>query len=183
VLPAGALDGGLGSISCSGPNACTAVGHANGALAERWNGRHWSVATLPAGTGSGGLTGVSCPAPGSCAAVGSSPINTGTDQPLAESYAGGAWTMEPISPPAGSSQTDLEGVSCGSSRACVAVGEDQSSTTGDLFDVYATWDGSNWTMAPFSPALIAHSGPLGAISCATATRCLAVGSRTAERFG
>jgi hypothetical protein len=183
LLPAGASDGKLASISCTSGNACTAVGDSLGALVEHWNGTRWSIAALPADGTADGLVGISCPSPRTCEAVGSSSFNTGSDQPLTASYAAGAWTMEPLRPLAGSSETQLLGISCGSRVACMAVGQERSTSTGDLFDVYATGDGSRWTIASFSPALSADHGPLFAISCATAGHCLAVGSRTAERFG
>ena len=65
----------LAAVSCPTGRMCVAVGTmGNGPrmLAERWNGRSWSVMRLaqPAGAGGSGLTGVSCTSARACTAVG-----------------------------------------------------------------------------------------------------------------
>jgi hypothetical protein len=71
----------LTSVSCATARACTAVGATNldaegssspppGALAERWNGRHWSLQHLVMQPGGSWLNSVSCATRTSCVAVG-----------------------------------------------------------------------------------------------------------------
>jgi hypothetical protein len=72
-----AEDNRLYGVSCTAPDACTAVGSvANGstarALVERWNGRVWAVVPSPnpATTQTVELAGVSCTAASTCTAAG-----------------------------------------------------------------------------------------------------------------
>jgi hypothetical protein len=70
----------VSGVSCTSSMACTTVGkyaERNGtekALAERWDGRRWSVQTVvpPFGQDSSALTAVSCTTSTSCTAVGDS---------------------------------------------------------------------------------------------------------------
>jgi hypothetical protein len=67
------LDGDqLNSVSCTSARVCTAVGSAGGGgpLAERWNGRHWSVQGTAAGVPGGSLSSISCTSKVVCVAVG-----------------------------------------------------------------------------------------------------------------
>jgi hypothetical protein len=71
----------LTSVSCATATVCTAVGATNldaqgstpaplGALAERWNGRHWSLQHLVTQPGGSWLNAIACAARNSCVAVG-----------------------------------------------------------------------------------------------------------------
>ena len=91
--PAGAtasyIDGG---VSCSGPNACSAVGSYTDSsgvqltLAESWNGTAWRIRTTPNPTGAieSQLNGVSCASGGTCTAVGYSAPSLFNQRALAE---------------------------------------------------------------------------------------------------
>ena len=91
--PAGAttsyIDGG---VSCSGPNACSAVGSYTDSsgvqltLGESWNGTAWTVKTTPnpAGAIESQLNGVSCASGGTCTAVGYSAPSLFNQRALAE---------------------------------------------------------------------------------------------------
>jgi hypothetical protein len=65
----------LWGISCASSTACTVVGNYDAlkygvtAMAERWDGRSWSIQPLP-GRAASGLTAVSCTTTASCTAVG-----------------------------------------------------------------------------------------------------------------
>jgi hypothetical protein len=76
--PAGVAELALNGVSCTSPDACTAVGYyetndfvPTTAFAEAWNGRAWALQNtpVPAGGNSSLLNGVSC-VPSSCTAVG-----------------------------------------------------------------------------------------------------------------
>ena len=134
--PAGAASSNLTSVSCTSPNACTAVGHvASGGelepLIERWDGAGWSIRPsppAPSAPGSNGFTGngltaVSCPSATACTAVGSYNVAGGAVQTLVEEWDGTTWQLEPSANPAGSNDR-LSGVSCTSPSACTAVGND-----------------------------------------------------------
>ena len=66
VLPAKATSGGLTGVSCSSSRACTAVGFefvpatGSGPLAERWNGRSWTLQSMPS-AGNEGIPLAECP--------------------------------------------------------------------------------------------------------------------------
>ena len=64
--------GSLGSVSCSGPDACTAVGFTgtHQLLAERWDGKRWTLQHPPSRWESPFLSSVSCPSATDCTAVG-----------------------------------------------------------------------------------------------------------------
>jgi hypothetical protein len=103
--PPGGLVG-LGGVSCSAADACTAVGNydnstgATLATALRWNGTAWALQapanphTTPFVTVT--LSGVSCPAAASCATVGYNVFGSeGATRALAEGWNGSRWAIEP----------------------------------------------------------------------------------------
>jgi hypothetical protein len=74
----------LSGVSCTSARVCIAVGATNldvggddapplTSLAERWNGRHWSLQQTATQPGESWLNAVSCAAKNSCVAVGGSP--------------------------------------------------------------------------------------------------------------
>lgn len=60
----------LNAISCTGANACTAVGGDSSSLAARWNGHKWSVQPVPRLADSNTLGGISCTSKTVCTAAG-----------------------------------------------------------------------------------------------------------------
>ena len=112
----------LTAVSCTSPGNCTAVGTSaqQYPLAERWNGTAWRVEPVPApGTvGYTQPTAVSCTSAVSCVAAG-----TYQGQPIAESWNGKSWRLQQLpEPPVDNHSAQLGGVSCASSKACMAVG-------------------------------------------------------------
>jgi hypothetical protein len=123
----------LSSVSCPTASSCEAVGEVpnssfqEGTVAESWDGSAWTVQSTPNPSATQGsqLTGVSCTSATSCTAVGwyqSSAIpNFGEYLTLVEVWDGTGWTIEP-SPNSSGGGGFLNGVSCGASQACTAVG-------------------------------------------------------------
>ena len=120
------------SVSCTTASSCEAVGQnfQNGqvvTLAESWDGTAWTIQSSPNPSATQGsqLSGVSCTSATSCTAVGSyqssSVPNFGASQTLVEVWDGTAWSIE-SSPNPGTGDI-LEGVSCGASQVCTAVGQ------------------------------------------------------------
>jgi hypothetical protein len=174
----GQPQGSLLGVSCSA-SACTGVGNyitpfgKRATLAERWNGSGWVIQPTPNPTGDGILNDVSCASATLCLAAGESYSgSSGAQSALAEEWISGAWVLEPVPVPAGSSSSALAGVSCTSTRACTAVGDyvDGSGTQQPLAEV---WNGSVWTTQTVG-------GPSGAalsrVSCSAASACTAIGS-------
>jgi hypothetical protein len=92
----------ISRVSCSAPDACTAVGEQTTParieipLVERWDGSGWTVQSTPAPhVAQSALAGVSCPTATFCTAVGSQNTDTETEKPLIERWDGTAWTIVP----------------------------------------------------------------------------------------
>jgi hypothetical protein len=158
----------------------TAVDHAGQAvtLAEVSSATGWTTVATPNPNGApgAGLLGVSCPAAGWCIAVGSRARSTSRLRPLAEIFRNGRWSIAATPVPPSATFTELDGVSCTSTTACTAVGSYLSSS--NLIETLAErWDGAAWTIQPTpNPPTIPNVAQLAAVSCASATSCMAVGS-------
>lgn len=111
---------------------------------------------------------VSCVSRTVCVAVGDS-----GQQPLVERWDGSKWSIQPSPNVAGGA---LSGVSCASSKACIAVGS--------LFGAGATstlverWNGSSWSILPTPES----TSSLRGVSCTSARACVAVGTQSLDRF-
>ena len=179
--------GSVGSVACTSPSACTAVGtYSVGSsglsldLIERWNGTSWSPAPSPS-TGPQpmeGLNGVTCPSPTSCVVVGVSALG-GVDQTHVVSWDGSAWSVLP-SPSQDSNDNLLYGVACATPSSCVAVGE--YFVGQDSLTLTETWDGTLWSLAP-SPSPGTVINRLNAVACPSASWCVAVGSASNGTVG
>ncbi|HET9198990.1 MAG TPA: fibronectin type III domain-containing protein [Solirubrobacterales bacterium] len=95
--------------------------------------------------------------------------HTGPDQ-----VATTAWVNEPSTGPASSTLDGLEDVSCPAAGNCIAVGYYLNSESGRMWPSAERWSGTSWTAA-VPPAPSWGDGILSAVSCASATNCLAVG--------
>jgi hypothetical protein len=91
------------------------------------------------------------------------------------------WTTQPVPGPSGPPNAAVTGVSCVSATFCMAVGSsdsgfDHSGITllGPIATFAGRWDGSAWQVLP-TPA-VGASPVLDAVSCASPTFCVAVGS-------
>ena len=104
--PRGSGGAGLGSVACTSPASCMAVGAAidqtgesSFNVAEAWNGTSWSLLRTPSpGSTNNELRGVSCTSASSCLAVGDD-IGIGNGHTLAEAWNGTAWTVVPTPHP------------------------------------------------------------------------------------
>jgi hypothetical protein len=182
--PARAIWAGLTGISCAGSAACTAVGQHIGtggraaALAERWNGRRWSVQPFPAKAFESELSGVSCPTSASCVAVGAaaSPTSQAT---LAARWNGATWILGPSPEPSGAMGAGFNGIFCRASRSCVAVGDyGAASAGGGPVALAESWDGTSWAIQPApvrAPVQGTPESVLSSVWCDSAGTCAAVG--------
>jgi hypothetical protein len=179
-FPPGISSTELLGVQCVAVTSCTADGKdgisggVGGAFAETWNGTSWTFAegvTRNPGPKNGALRGVFCYAAASCMTVGSYGTSGGVPGAMAQRQSGSTWTLYNIGIPSGSSQAELNDVSCVSSTLCIAVGYKMIS--GDDKALAMKFNGSAWTD---SGAVPATNATLKAISCLSATNCLAVGS-------
>jgi hypothetical protein len=171
----------LSGVSCASTATCTAVGFSspNGkeivTLAEHWDGTDWAVqpAPDPHGATSSQLTAVSCPTKNDCTAVGYDNAS-GAGSTLVEHWNGSGWAVQSTTPPAGSSASYLFGVSCPSTRECIAVGRYEVST--DISKTLAErWNGTSWSIELTSNPTGTSYAELLAVSCPSPTTCTAVG--------
>jgi hypothetical protein len=180
--PVGAGNSVLSGVACTAATACIAVGnHVNGAgrqaaLAEAWNGTTWSILPVPSPVGArgGALFGVSCPSATACVAVGNYRNASGAHVPLAEVWNGTAWSVLSAPSPAKASRSYLNGVSCPSATACVAVGNYRNGS-GKHVTLAEAWNGTTWSIQP-TPNPASPSRPaLAGVSCTSPSACIAVG--------
>jgi hypothetical protein len=170
----------LNALSCASPSACMAVGESDsGVLAERWNGTRWRIlpAPTPKGAVFSGLGGISCPSPSFCMAAGAYSTSSSPDGPaksFTERWNGKKWAIVSSPNPAGAVQTFFNGVSCTSSSACTATGE-QHSASGVTHTLAERWDGATWRIQPTPNPAKVQFASLGGVACTGPSACLAVG--------
>jgi hypothetical protein len=163
----------LGSVACSAVGSCVAGGSianksgkkSSGLLEGLSNGTWAPVAVpLPADALPGqfsNFNAVTCPAAGTCVAVSSYTDASGNQQGLIETMTGGTWTATEAPVPANAAAdplAGLDGISCPSAGACVAVGGyfDSSVAQQGLVD---TLSGGTWT-ASEAPLPAGAGGPI-----------------------
>jgi hypothetical protein len=130
LLPEGAAEGLLLSVACTASSACTAVGqYFDGTrtypLAERWDGRIWTLQQLAAPPFAAILRSVSCIDESECYALG----NVSGGEQLAMSWNGATWSRETITRPTGTrtAYPTGESISC-ASTTCIATGGTESTS-------------------------------------------------------
>jgi hypothetical protein len=205
--PSGAVTSALRSVSCFSADNCMAVGfhvetgdNKGGPLAVRWNGKSSAITPIAvpktrpidALLAVASLSSVSCPTATACIAVG----NTSSDA-LVERWNGTKWSR--VATPALTDQyllTELRGVSCISPTDCFAVGDtfhpyDQREGVAMRNSVIEHWNGTAWKILPRAAGVpvtknsrgAAGLSELNAVSCTTASSCVAIGnSSVAERW-
>jgi hypothetical protein len=180
AVPAGDVDVDFLAVSCTSPAACLAVGNAGDSsfaevtLAEAWNGSIWTVMPTPSPAGGENVTlnGVSCTAGSACTAVGGYfDTVTGNEVTLVERWNGTSWAIQPTPNPAGTTSSQLAGVSCTSSTACTAVGHYFNGS--DAVPLVETWNGTTWTIR--TAAGLSTFSELNGVSCTADSACTAVG--------
>lgn len=185
--PAPPAGGQLEAVSCTTATACTAVGEAyrkpvpgedTQPLAESWNGTRWAVQSAAAPVKGAYLSDVSCISPTACMAMMGFQARA---QTLMERWDGRTWVL------LGTPPASMTSLSCLSAAWCQAAGSDLPQDFGTWSQ---DWNGSFWA-AQATPST--ERGPkeetVSAVSCASPTACIAVGSDfynsydlTAERW-
>jgi hypothetical protein len=143
----------------------------------------WSAQSVPAAVGSEMvLGGVSCPSPSDCFAVGFQ-ASSGGRRFLLDQFSAGRWTNVGLPGPAGSTTSELDGVSCPSVTFCMAVGSYTTSShlTLPLALTFSCSAGARpglqicrWTQRT-AQLSAGGQGFLHGVSCTSATFCEAVG--------
>jgi hypothetical protein len=169
----------LSSISCPAPGSCVAVGWYSDVggpaqtLVETLSGGNWALShSLDEGSGNNYLTGVFCMSAASCVAVGYYEVGTGY-KALAEVLSHGAWELSaPIDQ--GPGDNYLEGIFCPAGGLCFAVGYYEDSA-GHRRSLAERWTDGAWSLQ-LAGDLGSSNNELYAISCASPSSCVAVGT-------
>lgn len=176
----------LVSVSCKAVKTCVAAGvdvNTNHPTAQVWNGVKWagSDLKLPAHATLGTLNWVSCAAAKSCVAVGmvgATPFtgNPNAEAPLAETWNGSSWTPSRPPAPSGSHGSQLGGISCPTTKTCVASGL-YFLANGNAAGFADVRGAGRWTAYKL-PGLASnnYSAVVSNVSCLSAVSCYAVGS-------
>jgi hypothetical protein len=191
--PAGSTSTNLRAVSCASAAFCEAVGNYTDSsgnilsLAATWNGTAWAVQPTPNPSGASvtGLGGVSCVAAAACEASGDFQL-TSSPLPLAESWNGSAWQIQPAFAPPGAAANSLSAVSCVSAVFCEAVGSHPDRADLATDSLAEMWNGAAWKIQKMPNPAHATSGlrmSLAGVSCASTRFCEAVGSSSSAAGG
>jgi hypothetical protein len=133
--------------------------------------------------GGGELIAISCPTASFCMAVGTTVASSGRStagpsRPLVETWDGTAWTVRHAVTPAGTTRTQLSGVSCPSATDCTVVG---ATGQGNIASVplAEVWNGKTrtWRVEPTVNPSTRSVNEMFAVSCPATSTCVAVGSQ------
>lgn len=182
-VPADASQPTLAAVSCFAKGACVAVGNyidtrtdTYRPLAERLDGRTWSVLPAPDPRGASGnseFTGIDCTAPASCEAVGNVAYNDTLQSVFAYSLSGSTWAgQHPLNPGPAPGNTD-NAVSCTAASACTSAGSVYVVSEDALAEY---WNGSKWVRQTTRAPAHRPENALYDVSCAGGTSCVAVGA-------
>ena len=171
---------GLSAVSCQSAAFCAAVGsqlshwQVTATVAEAWDGASWSLqrAPGPAVATQSDLSAVACPATADCFGVGQAGTDSGTGT-LTQHWDGTAWATQRTPANPGFSDA-LDGITCTSATACTAVGGTFAAprTARTLAE---RWNGTSWSVQPTPSEPTPQINLLTAVSCVTASSCVAVG--------
>jgi hypothetical protein len=185
--PVGGSNSFLVAVACPAAGDCESVGSyslvgsaTRKSLAEHWSGSVWSLESPPSGASESQLAAVACESTTSCLAVGSYEAGS-TTRHLIERWNGSAWVILGSPSPSGAIYSVLNGVTCVGLANCYAVGYDY--TTSGQHTLIEHWNGATWTVIASPDAAGSDASALQAISCSSATMCVAVGSSDGPNAG
>jgi hypothetical protein len=162
----------LNGVSCPTTTRCYAVGESHSSTAPlmvTWTGGAWIQVVPPVGADPGDLEDIDCTDATHCVAVGTrAPNGTG---PLVLELEGSTWSVATL-PAVGDGR--LYDVSCPTAGACVAVGY-RIGTGGVGRSLALHLSGGTWSKVT-APNRTDNDNRWYGVSCATASRCTAVGS-------
>ncbi len=183
VSPVDASAAGLVDVDCISTTFCQAVGsyvdmnsHSR-TLIQAFDGTNWSVVVSSDVIGdavNAGMGDVTCLTTTFCQAVGFYRESDFTFRSITKSFDGASWSVAAIANQSGYEVAWLEKVDCVSVSFCYAVGSYQDG--GNIQrQLTHSFDGTNWSVTTVSEPADFAGGGLGAVSCASAAACHAVG--------
>lgn len=184
----------LNQIACPTSVNCVAVGPYTSGSGfelgiETLSGGTWTATTAPTSTlsppaqGVLGNTALGCAAAGACAFAGSYGTSSGATEGLIETLSSGTWAANTVpltglhEQPAAQPDVQFNGMSCGATGTCTAVGN-YTDTNASIDPLVANVSSGVVTsrdiVTPATGGGNATSG-LGSVDCVAATTCVAVG--------
>jgi hypothetical protein len=150
----------------------------------------WKVQRTPSPSGPSPFAyfnAVSCASRSNCVGVGATATTRAT-APLIESWHGSAWKIAKVKGPLTATQrgnVDLNGVSCPTTTSCVAVGTYTMGTNpiAPQHGFSEVEQNGKWVLHKAATLSGVSGATLGAVSCVSAKRCLAVGQYTSGANG
>lgn len=175
-------------VACSGPSNCVAVGDSGiirqsrfAALAERWNGKKWTILSTLAPKGAI-LSAVSCPTTKSCTTVGAiQPVN-GDSRLLAGNLSGSRWSFTAPKARQGMIAPGFDQVSCSTAKVCTAV-VGSIATSGDTLDFTVASRTANGGWAVAQPGPGSSTDVLRDVSCRPVACTVVGGAGTTDGQG
>ena len=192
AAPAPVVQSSLGGLSCASPGRCVSVGttgsrdtvltpYAVWFAEDTWTPRS---PVPPLQNGDSILSAVSCASSSHCVAVGNQEVpapyfgaKSAGGRPLIEVWTGQTWRVQQSPVPGGTTDTQLNGIDCVSSSACVAVGSTGGKGGNDRA-LTQFWDGKAWTLVVPPRPRVMEEPTLYDVACTSATACTAVGHFT-----
>ena len=181
-VPANQVNSGLSAIACTSTVSCVAVGNtvalSEALLIEAWNGSAWSIqpGSVSPDAINSWLGGVSCASATMCFASGYEGHAHGPMTVLVEGWNGTTWSAQPAP---SSFQGALTAVSCASPAFCMATGDIINAGPGVGPSALA-WNGTSWSLVS-TPGPAGSTNTLSAVSCFSASMCMAVGGSAPNR--
>jgi streptogramin lyase len=177
----GTEPGGFSAVDCFSATKCVVIGsdrpteHSSVPVAKYWNGSEWSVQELPVPTENHFIDfrDIDCPSASECMAVGDDQTLSGHFVLLAERWNGTSWSVVSAEKVV-SYENTFNGVSCGSTSGCMAVGY-YWTPGGTSYALVEQWSGSGFTIAS-APNPGGSKQDLWGVSCVTTSWCMAVGT-------
>ena len=125
-----------------------------------------------------GFASVSCPAVRECEAVGNYQNSANAGFSYGVALTGKVWKLQHIARPRDKADNGaIDGISCATAKACIAVGATGASSNSVLAE---SWNGKRWVQHS-APVPRNSSGQyLDAVDCPTATACTAVGNYSTQ---
>ncbi|MFL5824083.1 MAG: hypothetical protein ACJ764_11655 [Solirubrobacteraceae bacterium] len=176
----GGWSAGLAGVSCTSDTACLAVGNlqrrSSRTLVEEWDGSAWAIGPSPnpRGARASYLTAVSCVPSGACTAVGYFINHRGRRRAFTERWNGRRWSVQRAARPSRSRESQLLDVSCASPNTCFAVGS-YTGLQGRHRTLAERSTGRAWRVLRTPGRANPFGRSLSAVSCPSATACMAVG--------
>ena len=170
-------------VSCASPAHCLFVGDHSARqqgpetnLAEAWNGSSWRIvtATNPPGMAFSLLTDVACPTVSFCLAIGQAGRGSNGQDTAYTWKSGRTWRQISVPRPRRSRSSDLSGLACFNASNCMAVGN-WTNPRGRELAFAVRWHDGHWKLLAARSIRGQQFTSFQAVSCAAATRCVAVG--------